>query len=121
MSPLGADFPRERFLRTPVSVIQWVLREIDDHEKLQANINASTTAQLAQLVVQAVHAFSQASGPGPDIKAQQFLPFPDWKPQGSKSKGLDTATKNILAKLLKQGQIPIHVFAALSAQPEEDA
>jgi hypothetical protein len=121
MSPLGADFPRERFLRTPISVIRWVLRQIDDYEKAAANISSVTTAQLTQVVIQVAHNFSQNHGSAPSTKPQQFLPFPDWQPEGAQKKELDPITKDILAKLLKRGQIPIHVFAALSATPEQTA
>jgi hypothetical protein len=121
MSPLGADFPRERFLRTPISTIRWVLRQIDDYEKAAANIASVTAAQLTQVVIQVAHNFSQSHGPGPTTKPQQFLPFPDWHPQDEHKKELDPTTKDILAKLLKKGQIPIHVFAALSTEPEQTA
>jgi hypothetical protein len=121
MSQLGSDFPRERFLRTPIAVIRWVLRQIDDYEKAAANIASVTTAQLTQVVIQAAHSFSQSRGAGPTTKPQQFLPFPDWQPEGEKKQQLDPATKTILAKLLKKGQIPIHVFAALTTLPEQPA
>jgi hypothetical protein len=121
MSPLGADFPQERFLRTPIATIRWVLRQIDDHEKAAANIASVTTAQLTQVVIEVAHSFSQSRGAGPTTKAQQFMPFPDWKPEGETKQQLDQTTKTVLAKLLKRGQIPIHVFAALSTTPEQPA
>lgn len=118
MSALGEDFPRERFLRTPVSTIRWVLRQIDDREQAQANLDALPTARLTQLVIQIAHGFSGSERAAPKTKVQEFLPFPDWRPATAEADGPDQPTRFILTELGKQRRLPIHVLTALLAPAE---
>lgn len=118
MSALGEDFPRERFLRTPISTIRWVLRQIDDREQAQANLEALPTARLAQLVIQIAHGLSGSKRAAPKTKVQEFLPFPDWCPATAEADGPDQPTRFILTELGKQRRLPIHVLTALLAPAE---
>lgn len=118
MSALGEDFPRERFLRTPVSTIRWALRQIDDREQAQANLDALPTARLTQLVIQIAHGFSGSKRAAPKTKVQEFLPFPDWRPATAEADGPDQPTRFILTELGKQRRLPIHVLTALLAPAE---
>lgn len=116
---MGADFPAERFLRTPIRTIDWLLKELDDLEKLRANISSMTVAQLTNIVLQVAHGMSGSKKPGPKTTPKTFLPFPDWRPVRSQSDGPDQPTKFILAVLAKQRAIPMHVFTALTKGVEQ--
>lgn len=118
MSALGEDFPRERFLRTPISTIRWVLRQIDDREQAQANLEALPTARLTQLVIQIAHGLSGSKRAAPKTKVQEFLPFPNWRPATAEADGPDQPTRFILTELGKQRRLPIHVLTALLAPAE---
>lgn len=117
-SSIGADFPAERFLRTPVSTLRWLLRELDDQEKAQANIDAITAARLTNLVLQVAHGFSGSKRAAPKTKPEDFLPFPNWRPTNQEADGPDQPTKFILSELLRNRQIPMHVFVALITPSE---
>ena len=116
MSPFGGDFPAEKFTRTPVSTIKWVLDQIDDKEKADANIKAVTTAQLAQIVLQVAHGFSGSKKAAPKIATKEFLPFPEWKPRGLENQTASEPTKFILSQLVSKGEIPLEVYLALTAE-----
>lgn len=116
---MGADFPPERFLRTPVSTVMWLLREMDDMEKAHANINSITAAQLTNLVLQVAHGFSGSKRAAPKTKPDSFLPFPGWRPAGTEAEGPDQPTRFVLTELLRARRIPMHVFAALTAPASE--
>lgn len=117
-SPMGADYPAERFLRTPISTLRWLLRQIDDAEKAKANLASITTARLTQIVVQVAHDFSGSKRAAPKVKPHEFLPFPDWKPASTEVDGPDQPTKFILSELIRTRQIPLHVFASLNTPAE---
>jgi hypothetical protein len=119
MSPLGEDFPRERFLRTPISTIRWLLRQLDDHEQSQANLQALPTARLTQIVLQVAHGLSGSQRASPKTKVQEFLPFPDWRPSSAEAEGPDQPTRFILTELGRQRRIPIHVLTALLTPVEQ--
>ena len=118
-SALGADFPRERFLRTPVSTIRMVLRELEQREQAEANLNALATARLTQLVIQVAHGFSGSKRPAPKIAAKDFLPYPDWRPIATEADGPDQPTKFVLSELGQKRMIPIHVLAALMTPADQ--
>lgn len=113
MSRLGDDFPRDRFVRTPITVIRWALREIDNYQQEQANISAVTTARLVATVVQVAHAFSGSKRPPPKLSVTDFLPYPDWKEPEASTEGPDDYTRLLLVQLSRQGAIPGHVMTAL--------
>lgn len=115
-SPVGSDFTPERFLRTPISTIRWLLRQIDDHDKGRANTESVTTARLATLVMQVAHGLSGSKRPAPKVKPQEFLPYPDWKPEAASSDGPDAPTKFILSELVRTRRIPLHVYAVLATE-----
>ena len=118
-SALGPDFPRERFLRTPISLIRWLLREIDDRDKGQANLQALPVARLTQILLHVAHNFSGSKRPAPKINAKEFLPFPDWRPASSQAAGPEASTKFVLTELGRQRRIPIHVLTALMTPIEQ--
>lgn len=113
MSALGEDFPRERFLRTPISTIRWALRQLDDREQAQANLEALPTARLTQLVIQIAHGLSGSKRTAPKTKVQEFLPFPDWRPATAEAHGPDQPTRFILTELGKKRLLPLHVMVSL--------
>jgi hypothetical protein len=115
---MGIDFPTERFLRTPIGTIRWILTQIDDQEKSQANIQAITAARLTSLVLQVAHSYSGSKKSAPKTDPEDFLPFPHWKPADARSEGVDQSTKLILSELLRNWQIPMHVFVALTTPPD---
>jgi hypothetical protein len=117
-SALGDDFPQERFVRTPISVIRWALRELDDRDQALANLHATPVAQLTQILIQIAHGFSGSKRPAPKMELKDFLPFPNWHPAGHQADGPDSATKFVLSELGKQRRIPIHVLTALLTTAE---
>lgn len=119
MSPLGTDFPRERFLRTPVRVIRWTLRQLEDYEQSKANLEALTTARLTQVVLQIAHGFSGSKRAAPRITAKDFLPYPDWRPASQEADGPDQPTRFILSELGHKRQIPMHVLTALMTPADQ--
>jgi hypothetical protein len=116
---MGQDFPAPKFLRTPISTIRWILRELDDADKAKANVSAITTARLTQLVIQVAHGFSGSKRAAPKIQPSEFLPFPDWRPAATEADGPDQPTKFILSELIRNRQIPLHVFTALNTPAAE--
>ena len=128
MSALGVDFPRERFLRTPVRIIMDLIQYIDNEEQRQYNLASSATAMLSYQVV------GIASGMGGEkvpehISTDTFLPFPRWKakenlfteeqpamqrPENDPTPSNRSTTKQIMLSLLKQRRIPPDVFLALN-------
>lgn len=112
-SALGDDFPRERFVSTPIAVIRRVLREIDDQEKGLANLNALPVARLTQLVIQIAHGFSGSKRPAPKLEVKEFLPYPDWRPNTQAVHGPSEGTRFVLTELGGKRKLPIHVFTAL--------
>ena len=121
MSPLGDDFTRDRFVRTPTKTIKRVLAAISEEEKRSANMSSLTTAQLAHLLLNVAHGFSGAKGSAPKVKPKDFLPFPDWRPSSTvDADGPDQTTRFILGQLIKDRTIPMHVFKALMSAPSTD-
>lgn len=119
MSELGQDFPRERFVSTPVSTIRKALAVVEQEEQRKANISAYTVANLTQLVLGIAHGFSGSKGRPPSVKAKDFLPFPDWQPHTKEGKrNLDSSTRFVLTKLQKENRIPAYVFVSLMTPVE---
>jgi hypothetical protein len=117
-SRLGDDFPREKFLRTPVKAIVAALSYIDSEEQRQHNIAASTTAKLCLQVISIAHGMAGSKQP-PKVDLKDFLPFPDWAPEGASHEGPTPQTRSLLMKLLKQGRIPMPVFTQLLSPSTE--
>jgi hypothetical protein len=117
-SELGADFPADRFLRTPISTLRWLLRVIDDREKGQANLEAVPVARLTQILIQIAHGFSGSKRAAPKVNAKDFLPYPDWRPASSQADGPSNPTKFILASLGRKRLLPPHVLTALMTPVE---
>lgn len=116
MSSFGGDFPAHKFLRTPVSTISWVLEVIDEREKIDANINSITAAQLAQIVLQVSYAFSGSKKGAPKTTVKEFLPFPNFKPHTQAANKASSSTKFILEKLIASREIPLEVYLALNGE-----
>jgi hypothetical protein len=117
-SALGADFPADRFLRTPINTIRWMLRVIDDREKGQANLEAVPVARLTQILIQIAHGFSGSKRAAPKINVRDFLPYPEWRPASSQADGPSNPTKFVLASLGRKQMLPAHVLAALMTPVE---
>jgi hypothetical protein len=113
-SVFGADFPRERFLATPLRTLYRVIQEISDLEQRQANIESITVARLTEVVIQSVHAMSGSRSRNKQkARAKDFLPFPDWKPVSAESEGPSESTKFVLGELIHARRIPMYVYLAL--------
>lgn len=112
-SVYGADYPAERFARTPINHIRRILSELDNKAQAEANLASTTSAQLCFLVRQGIHVFSQASTPLSGVTAKDYLPFPDWKPPSAKPTGPSEMTALALRETLRRRELPMHVFAAL--------
>ena len=118
-SPLGDDYPRDRFLRTPIRTIRKAIALIDDQEKYKANVASLTNAQTACVILQTAHAYAGGKGRGPKALPKDFLPFPKWKPTTEESDGPDDATLHILSTLIRSMSIPMHVYVELTRPAEE--
>lgn len=118
-SPLGGDFPKEVFLRTPVAVIRKALGRVASFEQEQANVASVSTARLTSVLINVAHGFSGSKGPPPKIKVQDFLPYPDWKPEKAENQGPSEITSAVLVTLFRERRIPAHVFAALKSPVSE--
>ena len=114
-SPVGGDFTPERFLRTPISTIRWLLRQIDDLDRGRANTASVSTARLTAVLIQIAHGFSDSKRAAPKVHPRDFLPFPDWKPASEVADGPDAPTKFILSELVRTRRMPLHVYAALAS------
>lgn len=118
-SALGADFPRERFLRTPVQAILKLLKYIESEEQRVANVYSAATAILGVQMAFIAHGFSGAKGGKPKVTLSDYLPFPDWKPPTEVVRdGPSPETKAVLISLLRERRIPMHVFTQLNSSPE---
>lgn len=72
-----------------------------------------TAARLTDYVLQGIHIFSHNQPP--KSRPVDFLPYPGWAPEGENTDGPSESTKFVLGKLLREGRIPFHVFAALNS------
>jgi hypothetical protein len=54
----------------------------------------------------------------PKTQLKDFLPFPDWAPQGAQKNGPEPDTRRILTDLLKARRIPMVVYAQLVTPPD---
>ena len=106
---LGADYPKEVFIRTPIGLISHLLKTCHEDEKRRANIGSISTAKLTQVVLSVAQAFGGSKEPNRS-KISDFLPF-ELDAQASEAEEL---TKEILTKLIMSQRIPSHVIAALS-------
>lgn len=111
---MGGDFTPERFVRTPVSTIRWLLRQIDDDERGRMNLGSLSTAKMTSILIQIAHGFSGSKRAAPKTVPQDFLPFPDWKPSTATADGPTAPTKFILTELVRTRRLPLHVYAALA-------
>lgn len=119
MSPLGDDFPKDKFLRTPISTINNVLHKMRDEEMRKANTASLTNAHIAHLVINIANSFAGSKRGAPKIKPKDFLPFPDWQPKTAPTSGADSATQFVLGVLISRSQIPLHVFSALMGKADQ--
>lgn len=108
-SPLGSEFSRESFVRTPIKQIAFILNAWHEEQKSRANTASITTAKLAQLVLQVAHSMG-GSKEVVKTRIADFLPFEFDKASSEQ----ESITKEVLSKIIKSGRIPAHVVAALS-------
>lgn len=106
-------------MRTPVSVIEKALKTTHSLEQERANRDASTVARLTTVMISIAHGFSGSKSRPPKVKVQDFLPYPDWKPESNINNLITDETTKILLRLLKRRQIPTYVFTALKSSPDE--
>ena len=95
-TPLGPEFPKETFVRTPIKLIGHFLHVV-------------STAKLCQVVLSCAQAMG-GSKERNRTKIEDFLPF-ELDAAASETEEL---TKEILTKLVKSKRIPTNVIAALS-------
>ncbi len=94
-------------------MIRWVLRELDNQEFGRANLDALPVARLTTTLIGIAHGFSGSKRAAPKLDVKDFLPFPDWNPEGATRIGPSDETVAQLKKLLLKRQIPMHVFTSL--------
>lgn len=101
-------------MRTPVSTIRWLLRQIDEDERGRVNLGSLSTAKMTAILIQIAHGFSGSKRSAPKVAPKDFLPFPDWKPSSAPSDGPSAPTRFVLTELVRTRCIPMHVYAALA-------
>lgn len=118
-SPLGPDFPRDRFLTVPTRVVIEALDFIDNEERRHYNLSSSTAAKLCMQLVMTAWGFAGGKGPKPKVELKDFLPFPDWQPpEDGSPQGPDPETRNVLITLVRQRRIPMPIYTQLITPPE---
>lgn len=118
-SPLGPDFPRERFLTTPVRVVLEALDFIDNEERRHYNLISSTGAKLCMQLVMTAWGFAGGKGPKPKVDVKDFLPFPDWRPpEDGAPEGPDPETRATLTALIRERRLPLPIYTELISPPE---
>ena len=113
-SPVGSEFPRDVFVRTPIKNLHTVLDHITMQEQHNANRDSISTAQLNVLLLNVAHGFSGSKRKPPDVKPKDFLPYPDYKGPNEMLDGPDQPTRFVLAELAKSNRIPAYVLVSLS-------
>lgn len=113
-SALGVDFPRERFLRTPVKALSRVVAFIDSEEQRRYNIASISSAHISAQIISIAHGLSGSKASPPKVTAKDFLPFPDWNPEPARKEGPSPDTQATLTRLLKQGRLPLHIYTSLT-------
>lgn len=118
-SPLGGDFPRERFIRTPIQVITDILEWLDSEEQRTANLYSHAIGNLGVELAAIAHGFAGGKGKKPEIQPKDFYPYPNWKPlTDGPSAGPSAETKRILGQVFRRRHIPPHVYTHLLGTPE---
>ena len=93
---------------------------ISNEEQRTHNLASVTTAKLCLQLISIAHGFAGAQGELPKIDVKDFLPFPDWSPEGAQPVGPTPETRSVLARLLETGELPLPIFTQLVAQPSPD-
>lgn len=122
---IGADFPAQRFLRTPIRTIRALLVQIDYKEKSRANTLSATAAKGQERIILYLRQLIQlqVSKKLPEVKLspEDLLPFPGLRPPGMENyNGLPERTRKILIDLGKERRIPMHVLMTLLHPPEPE-
>lgn len=112
---MGAYYPPEVFLRTPVSQLHWLIREVRFREYDQANRLSHSVARLSTVVIGVAQGFAGVKNTNNIPEAKSFLPFPDLDQfrEENHAHGPSPETVNQLQQLLKTGRLPLYVFTAL--------
>lgn len=122
MSPLGSDYPRERFLRTPIAALGELMVYLENEEQRQANIQSAAVGKLGVQLAYIAWGFAGGKGGKPQVELKHFLPFPEWKPSlpTSTLDGPTPETRSMLTRLFKERKLPAHVYTQLTTSPEDD-
>ena len=118
-SAIGDDFPRERFLRTPITALKKALDYVTDLDQQSANRDSVTQAQVADLLVKIAHGYSGSKKPPPKCTPKDFLPYPNYRPPAAETDEADPPTKFVLTELVKRFMIPVYVFTALNGRKDD--
>lgn len=118
-SALGDDYPRDRFLRTPIRTLRRILTYLDHQDQAQANLDSISTARLADLLLKVAHGFSGSKKAPPKTEPKDWLPFPKYRVESQKAEEADAPTKFILSELAHKFAIPIYVFVALNGRASD--
>ena len=116
---MGDDFPRERFIRTPISLLKKAYDYAVNLDQAEANRAAMTQAAMSDMILKIAHGFSGSKKRPPNTKPRDFLPHPDYRPIGSTADEADPPTKFILTELVKRFAIPVHIFVALNGRVDD--
>ena len=118
LSPLGREFPFEKFLRTPCKTIGKCIDAVDNLEQHQANRDSMTQAQTTHLLLMLGHAYSGSKKAPPKAKPVDFLPYPKFKGARDEHSGPDPTTQFVLTEVARQRRIPAYVLAALMTRAD---
>lgn len=124
LTPFGADYSPEKFLRTPSQTISAQMRLAENESQRQINSTSISGSYIAHYLIQIAHSYSGSKKSPPKTEPKDFLPFPEWESmwdqQGTHNRPSEL-TRAILKTLLIKRRLPIHVYIALDGKAESKA
>lgn len=99
-------------------MLKWVLDRVTEKEQADSNLSSVSTARLCDLLLRVAHGFG---GSKKNVRSapRDWLPYPDFRPNGKEAEQADEATKFVLAELVQRFQIPVYVFVALNGRADD--
>jgi len=122
LTPFGADYSPENFLRTPTQTIRTQMMLAENEAQRHINSTSISGSYIAHYLIQIAHSYSGSKKAPPKTEPKDFLPFPEWESawdrKGTHNRPSEL-TRAILKTLLIKRRLPIHVYIALDGQAKE--
>ena len=124
LTPFGADYSPEKFLRTPSQTISGQMKMAENETQRHINSTSISASYVAHYLIQIAHSYSGSKKAPPKTEPKDFLPFPDWESAWNLQETHNRPTeitRAILKTLLIKRRLPIHVYIALDGKAEKQA